>query len=118
MIEEIEYIQPKLQPYTLADRKLLLQGCVEVVETRPDHNVAAGVAVGEGGGNRKAGNIEPLRRRSWTGVGIAIQIRALGRRGERFAIICHVRREVHSERRPTLQRPDSSDAPFAKRCVD
>ena len=71
MIEEIEYVQAELQLYIFAHGKFIQESCIQVVEPRPGHNVAARIAVGERSGQRKAGRVEPFRRRFRTAVGIA-----------------------------------------------
>ena len=107
VIEEIKYVQAELQSHILADGEFLLKRCVEVVEAGPDHNVTARVAIGERSGHGKAGRVEPFRRRFWTAVRIANQIRPLGWRGQGLAVIGIIRREIHRERRSALQSPNA-----------
>src|SRR5579864_1229957 len=74
MIEEIKNVQPELESSPFANREFLLKSGVEIVQTRSNHNVAPGVSVGERRGHRKAGLVEPFRRRFRAAVRIADEI--------------------------------------------
>ncbi len=104
--------------HTLAKRKFLLNRRVEVVEARPDHNVAARVSVCKRKGQLKAGCIEPLQRCSWTTVWIASQIRPLGWSGQGFSVVSDIRRQIHRKRCPALQSPNAPHLPLAKSGMD
>src|SRR5215207_554153 len=79
VVEEVEELRAQLQAHALAERSVLHERRVDVVITRPRHDVAPGVAERARRGEREGRRVEPLLRRARPGVRVADEVRAVVR---------------------------------------